>query len=248
MRAEKDHPRSRGVYALDVRAGRAPYGSSPLARGLREPGRLLPQRRGIIPARAGFTSSHGGLLLGAWDHPRSRGVYGWGRYPSPPEGGSSPLARGLLRWRPEAQNERGIIPARAGFTAHRFLLSVDTSDHPRSRGVYFRALLDAILALGSSPLARGLRRHSAGDDGRGRIIPARAGFTAGRHPGRRRTGDHPRSRGVYADQYPEADGEDGSSPLARGLQFGNRYGRGRCRIIPARAGFTLGDPWNPNDA
>ena len=39
----------------------------------------------------------------------------------------------------------------------------------------------------------------------------------------------------------------GSSPLARGLRLMTCL---RClcfRIIPARAGFTLADPWNPND-
>ena len=39
----------------------------------------------------------------------------------------------------------------------------------------------------------------------------------------------------------------GSSPLARGLRLMTCL---RClcfRIIPARAGVTLADPWNPND-
>ena len=50
-----DHPRSRGVYALDSLLSRPPSGSSPLARGL--PSRLsaLSAAPRIIPARAGFT-------------------------------------------------------------------------------------------------------------------------------------------------------------------------------------------------
>ena len=39
----------------------------------------------------------------------------------------------------------------------------------------------------------------------------------------------------------------GSSPLARGLQGSGPRCVGERRIIPARAGFTLADPWNPND-
>ena len=39
----------------------------------------------------------------------------------------------------------------------------------------------------------------------------------------------------------------GSSPLARGLPNGDYANAIAGRIIPARAGFTLGDPWNPND-
>ena len=39
----------------------------------------------------------------------------------------------------------------------------------------------------------------------------------------------------------------GSSPLARGLPVVSIVVTGWPRIIPARAGFTLADPWNPND-
>ena len=39
----------------------------------------------------------------------------------------------------------------------------------------------------------------------------------------------------------------GSSPLARGLPGLEHLGDAWAGIIPARAGFTLADPWNPND-
>ena len=59
--------------------------------------------------------------------------------------------------------------------------------------------------------------------------------------------DHPRSRGVYMDNSHMPQGNMGSSPLARGLRGPHLGGEGCQRIIPARAGFTLADPWNPND-
>ena len=40
---------------------------------------------------------------------------------------------------------------------------------------------------------------------------------------------------------------NGSSPLARGLHPFPGQGGSEIRIIPARAGFTLADPRNPND-
>ena len=40
---------------------------------------------------------------------------------------------------------------------------------------------------------------------------------------------------------------NGSSPLARGLLLRAGTDLLLNRIIPARAGFTLEDPWNPND-
>ena len=71
---------------------------------------------------------------------------------------------------------------------------------------------------GSSPLARGLREVAGGDDARGRIIPARAGFTRISHRTRSSTPDHPRSRGVYLLKTFVVIVTLGSSPLARGLR------------------------------
>ena len=50
--------------------------------------------------------------------------------------------------------------------------------------------------------------------------------------------DHPRSRGVYADEDAGQDTDVGSSPLARGLPLELRRQVHKDRIIPARAGFT----------
>ena len=70
-----DHPRSRGVYKVYGGGVAEKGGSSPLARGLREPETLEPARQRIIPARAGFTSEDSSGFRGDRDHPRSRGVY-----------------------------------------------------------------------------------------------------------------------------------------------------------------------------
>ena len=51
----QDHPRSRGVYGENDAWGDENYGSSPLARGLRQEPADEPAVAGIIPARAGFT-------------------------------------------------------------------------------------------------------------------------------------------------------------------------------------------------
>ena len=59
--------------------------------------------------------------------------------------------------------------------------------------------------------------------------------------------DHPRSRGVYFSHVVSLSTKKGSSPLARGLPRKNRISKDVSGIIPARAGFTLADPWNPND-
>ena len=72
------------------------------------------------------------------------------------------------------------------------------------------------------------------------IIPARAGFTRLYQVGHKRGPDHPRSRGVYRLPLPANVTNDGSSPLARGLRDWPYCNNQIYRIIPARAGFTLG--------
>ena len=93
---------------------------------------------------------------------------------------------------------------------------------------------------GSSPLARGLlllvphRRYGDG------IIPARAGFTPQATPPFQGRWDHPRSRGVYEKCGAHRMTTAGSSPLARGLRPPDPGPHHPPRIIPARAGFTIG--------
>ena len=214
---------------------------------------------GIIPARAGFTTSRPPPSLPRRDHPRSRGVYHPHPVRLPLRRGSSPLARGLRRADVLLAVGVRIIPARAGFTETVSEGVGDRADHPRSRGVY-RVLRDLVReGWGSSPLARGLLDYSQDHDDAVRIIPARAGFTRVVPDAHGHAADHPRSRGVYAASgstaitaagssplargllprgLGRAQGAVGSSPLARGLRRSRRRGRRTLGIIPARAGFT----------
>ena len=94
--------------------------------------------------------------------------------------------------------------------------------------------------MGSSPLARGLRRHPRHVVAHVGIIPARAGFTRASASARPRTWDHPRSRGVYVLVHGHWHHAKGSSPLARGLRRRRGGAATPPGIIPARAGFTRG--------
>ena len=152
-----DHPRSRGVYRVAAWLQGWGAGSSPLARGLLRPVEGAHVGRGIIPARAGFTRS---------PRLRRRGFTG-----------SSPLARGLLPRELDRDLALRIIPARAGFTGRAPCEHLGIEDHPRSRGVYEEGVFRALVAVGSSPLARGLRGVFSPWEFWNRIIPARAGFT-----------------------------------------------------------------------
>ena len=161
------------------------------------------------------------------DHPRSRGVYPDEISALCGECGSSPLARGLRRLRRRLAPDPWIIPARAGFTPGRSTASTSST--------------------GSSPLARGLPVRGGLVGRSAGIIPARAGFTTAISGVCAQPMDHPRSRGVY-DRVVDVDVRPvGSSPLARGLRPSRGGPRHPPGIIPARAGFTLGQPRLPVD-
>ena len=153
-------------------------------------------------------------------------------------GGSSPLARGLLRERRVALPPLRIIPARAGFTRRSRAAASWLSDHPRSRGVYVVFCASMTRSSGSSPLARGLPPLRSGLAVRAGIIPARAGFTSASVSAMVWMTDHPRSRGVYTAIQPGWSQQGGSSPLARGLLTYWEIDVDPTGIIPARAGFT----------
>ena len=215
----RDHPRSRGVYLIDRSVPSECIGSSPLARGLRGRRPAEGEVRGIIPARAGFTSPHPGPPAPCPDHPRSRGVYPVLSRLAGAVEGSSPLARGLPGGAGSCTHGLRIIPARAGFTRKEDGVGDGPADHPRSRGVYCPAGVPSSFGGGSSPLARGLPVRLDDFDDDARIIPARAGFTA--------------SLTFFSASW------YGSSPLARGLRRRRQIIQRGLGIIPARAGFTI---------
>ena len=108
--------------------------------------------------------------------------------------------------------------------------------------------MTADFSCGSSPLARGLPGGARQAPGARGIIPARAGFTPGERVSPCDETDHPRSRGVYKAVADITDTIDGSSPLARGLPLEAVRAEHGDRIIPARAGFTIGTfPYGAND-
>jgi len=232
------HPRSRGADTDDMREFTRSLGSSPLARGglcaLHERGIRL----GLIPARAGRTSSPRQQRRRSGAHPRSRGADLGTTETGQTWTGSSPLARGGPKCRVRRLGRSGLIPARAGRTSSSGAISRHSRAHPRSRGADFRTMPCIARNVGSSPLARGGRPDEPQRSPQRGLIPARAGRTPFTDSLAERRRAHPRSRGADCEDLNGEFRETGSSPLARG-------GRGILRPpeagdgrIPARAGRT----------
>ena len=153
--------------------------------------------------------------------------------------GSSPLARGAPLIEPEVAQPARLIPARAGSTWRRSLMSGTSGAHPRSRGEHMANAANAKGFTGSSPLARGALDQEAVLARAPRLIPARAGSTFFRALPGRLIEAHPRSRGEHHTRVLRALRGAGSSPLARGAR--PREGRRVAvpGLIPARAGSTI---------
>ena len=186
--ASRDHPRSRGEYALLAQLKGKLMGSSPLSRGIpyaspdyqREfatASHGVERERGIIPALAGNTTPPPGSWSPARDHPRSRGEYMLPWQPCPKRRGSSPLSRGILPASASSRRAHGIIPALAGNTPPSPNQSPCGRDHPRSRGEYCFCCPSRMLRPGSSPLSRGIPQACGRQEWEVGIIPALAGNT-----------------------------------------------------------------------
>ena len=91
-------------------------GSSPLARGKQHSGPADPPQLGLIPARAGKTSSRRSAATSSAAHPRSRGENAAMAAAVGIGGGSSPLARGKRHSCARKAKTPRLIPARAGKT------------------------------------------------------------------------------------------------------------------------------------
>ncbi len=112
----RDHPRSCGEHNDPSDGSNVASGSSPLVRGARLVAVSFEVPFGIIPARAGSTPTGFPTGFSVGDHPRSCGEHTPLYFSLRSIWGSSPLVRGARRRCRIRQDERRIIPARAGST------------------------------------------------------------------------------------------------------------------------------------
>ena len=257
-----DHPRSCGANSYFFQSTKADSGSSPLVRGQLHGLVGVVAHGRIIPARAGPTSTRGVPSTSTSDHPRSCGANWTAAESNGFPVGSSPLVRGQRN--PQLGLHAGgrIIPARAGPTNIDPKEHPAPTDHPRSCGANVALPGGEVVGRGSSPLVRGQLPIIARQDRRVRIIPARAGPTRQGHRAQEHAADHPRSCGANRAVSRSMTPGSGSSPLVRGQlrrRPGAQHGAGSSplvrgqphdfyehaeteRIIPARAGPTMGKP------
>ena len=196
------HPRMRGERQFWADSGRRRYGSSPHARGTPHGIRWFENPIRFIPACAGNAERSSGLCGQQTVHPRMRGERCVAYFTASRAVGSSPHARGTLRFgQPHACGQR-FIPACAG-NAHRERREREHhAVHPRMRGE--RARRGARRGVG--------RRFIPACAGNARLIIRRSSWPA----------VHPRMRGERNLSPTPMPSPTGSSPHARGTLQGRK--------------------------
>ena len=129
-----NHPRVCGEQRASLEPDVSTAGSSPRVRGAHGAHRSRRERRGIIPACAGSTTSPTRTTSCGRDHPRVCGEHQGAATAAVADVGSSPRVRGARVARRLDAEVPGIIPACAGSTvAHEKHDRID-GDHPRVCG------------------------------------------------------------------------------------------------------------------
>ena len=128
------HPRACGENLVCGHGASAPRGSSPRVRGKLGGPVGFGDGGGLIPARAGKTRGGIRCRWSGWAHPRACGENALRRTGATAQDGSSPRVRGKPGDGPAAGARPGLIPARAGKTAHPRQSDSTQQAHPRACG------------------------------------------------------------------------------------------------------------------
>ena len=220
-------------------------GSSPRVRGKLHENAWFPVVVGLIPARAGKTSTITVSRAVVTAHPRACGENPDGGKYTAGQTGSSPRVRGKPGALVLDEGLRGLIPARAGKTPTSWGTKSASAAHPRACGENPSAVGFGSSALGSSPRVRGKQCGGRSWSRCIGLIPARAGKTNGRTAAARSGPAHPRACGENTGTSTCCTAAVGSSPRVRGKRYVLQGSAMGLRLIPARAGKTGLGPGRP---
>ena len=213
-------------------------GSSPRGRGKPPWVRLIPSRNGLIPARAGKTSTTRVEHFQHTAHPRAGGENPHKVEFDVPTNGSSPRGRGKRVALGSCVGGVGLIPARAGKTTNARMTRASPRAHPRAGGENPPSASAKVTTSGSSPRGRGKRFAASVRNRPAGLIPARAGKTWDNISSAVSSAAHPRAGGENHRMSAAAQDALGSSPRGRGKLNGTQRSYVSNGLIPARAGKT----------
>ena len=193
----------------------------------------------LIPTHAGKTADREAVPARAAAHPHSRGENSGGEHIGFSEEGSSPLTRGKLAAQEGNNLQTGLIPTHAGKTRIATSVWSRSTAHPHSRGENREVPGRHRRPAGSSPLTRGKRAQSWGEEALRGLIPTHAGKTCGCSFWWPSPRAHPHSRGENGLGESLLDHLQGSSPLTRGKPVRPTWPWRSWGLIPTHAGKTI---------
>ena len=148
--------------------------------------------RGITPACAGKSTQYFPACSCIWDHPRVCGEKLSTTSTDIHPAGSPPRVRGKGAFMPSCTPTRGITPACAGKSKHKWTVSNFRWYPPRVCGEKDLELYRIMTTKGSPPRVRGKAIHHQHRHSPGRITPAYAGKSSRAKMELSRNQDHPR--------------------------------------------------------
>ena len=154
------------------------------------------------------------------------------------ESGSSPRLRGTLMGSIGNLFFIRFIPASAGNTKNRQVVSYANTVHPRVCGEHLHTVHCTTTTAGSSPRLRGTRWRQCLYCTQPRFIPASAGNTLPSKLVTEVSTVHPRVCGEHILNWTQTLIIYGSSPRLRGTHCSLRCRSCKLRFIPASAGNT----------
>ncbi len=211
-------------------------GSSPRVRGTERISANRPCESRFIPACAG-NSKH--IESGHYPnpvHPRVCGEQICASVNCVPSAGSSPRVRGTGIKQSGRQTAGRFIPACAGNSENKPVLSCLTPVHPRVCGEQVVCRPQNPSRIGSSPRVRGTEPCCLTSRDTRRFIPACAGNRVGNWDWERFAAVHPRVCGEQSGQGRKTGRQSGSSPRVRGTVTRTLTRHICLRFIPACAG------------
>ncbi len=209
---------------------------SPRERGCSGTRTHRPQRRCVVPARAGVFRPWRAPCTAPRGGPRASGGVPY------PAGSRSATARWSPRERGcSALHRRGriveaVVPARAGVFRWRSACRRPRRSGPRASGGVPAQGAAGGLLLGWSPRERGCSGAPMPELSTARVVPARAGVFRATSRAPIRASRGPRASGGVPMREPSWDDAEVWSPRERGCSAPDRPESPPCTVVPARAG------------
>ena len=192
----------------------------------------------VLPAQAGVSRTASATCTTATGPPRAGGGQPTSAGRGPDDVPSSPRRRGSAGGRGARPEHLGVLPAQAGVSRPGRRTGTGTSSPPRAGGGQPSETFCRSASEKSSPRRRGSAAVRLDADALHAVLPAQAGVSRPRPPGRGLRCGPPRAGGGQPTEAMASGLSARSSPRRRGSAAGQRCTPQQGWVLPAQAGVS----------